>query len=220
MSDLKDRLWTPANVVTIARICVFPIIIGLAYWDAWAVKQGNLELSSTIALWNALLFSAAFITDYLDGYLARSRGEVSTFGSFLDPLSDKVLMTTGLIMIVMLGRAPAWVAVIIILREMAITGLRTLASGEGIVISASKWGKIKTNLQGFSIAFCMGHYPHHLLWWDSGPLIPFGPMGAVLLYVALVSTVMSGYHYFDEFFKAVYAEGPDETNDEGDPSPS
>ena len=130
----------------------------------------------------AVVFALASITDYLDGYLARKWQVVTNFGKFADPLADKMLVMTAFIMLVELKMVPAWIAAIIICRELAVTGLRLLlVENGGTVLAAAMPGKIKTFTQMFSIIFLLCH---------------FSIIGTLLLYVALIFTIYSGYDYF------------------------
>lgn len=134
------------------------------------------------------IFALAAITDSLDGYIARRRKEVTKLGKFIDPLADKLLVTAALLSLVEMGRLGAWVAMIIIGREFAVTGLRAIAAAEGIVIAASKLGKLKTILQITAIlAILLRDYPFSLL--D----IPFGN---ITLSLAVILTILSGIDYF------------------------
>lgn len=142
-----------------------------------------------IDLLAGLIFVVAACTDFIDGHIARSRNLVTTFGKFMDPLVDKVLVTAALIALVDMGRVPAWVVILILVRELAITGLRTIAVSEGVVIAAAPLGKLKTTCQMVAIA-CLLLYtapflPHTLLW----------VCGQVLMYAALVLTLVSGWDY-------------------------
>ena len=189
------RVWTPANIVTMTRIGAFPLIMGFCYLEHYAHGE---ETKRLFAMLSMLVFVIAFLSDILDGYIARSRNEVTTLGKFLDPLSDKLVMVAALVMLVRFERAPAWAAVLIILREIAVTGLRTLASVEGLVISASAGGKLKTVVQVIAVACLLFSYKRHFL----GIIIDFDFWGEIVLYIALVITLWSGFDYFKAFFTA------------------
>ena len=134
-----------ANKLTLIRIILVPIfLVFIAY-------QG-LPYGSVIA---TLIFIIASVTDQLDGYIARSRNQVTNFGKFMDPLADKLLVTAALISLVELQLVPAWAAIVIIAREFAVSGLRTIAASEGLVIAASWWGKIKTVIQIIAIVLLL-----------------------------------------------------------------
>jgi len=169
------------NALSLFRLFAIPVVLVCLSF------QGR--LGSFLA---ALFFSIAFITDFLDGYLARKHGMVTALGKFLDPLADKILVCLTLIMLISLDRAPAWIVVIIVAREIAVTGLRSAAVTEGIVIQASSLGKYKTFFQAMAtIALCL-HYPY------LG--INFHVVGVVLLGLAALLTVFSGWAYFRAFY--------------------
>jgi len=137
----------PANIVTIARMVFIPVflLVLLADWPRWFHAP---EFVYTLRPWMAaVVFGVLAATDGVDGYLARSRNEVTTFGKFLDPLADKLLVTAALLALVEMGILPAWIALVIISREFIVSGLRMVASAEGTVIAASWYGKLKTVLQ-------------------------------------------------------------------------
>jgi CDP-diacylglycerol---glycerol-3-phosphate 3-phosphatidyltransferase len=141
----------------------------------------------------ALCIGMAFITDILDGYYARKYGAVTTLGKFLDPLADKILVTITMIMLIPLGRIPILIVVIIIAREMAITGLRSIAAEQGIVIQAEALGKLKTIFQAAAILGLSLHYTYLY--------INFHMVGMIFLWVALFLTIWSGWSYFIHFKK-------------------
>ncbi len=130
-----------ANKLTIIRVILVPVF--LVFLNLTSIPYGILLAT--------LVFVIASITDKLDGYIARSRNEITNFGKFMDPLADKLLVTSALISLVELDFIPAWAVIIIIAREFAVSGLRTLAASDGTVIAASWWGKIKTVIQMIAI---------------------------------------------------------------------
>jgi CDP-diacylglycerol--glycerol-3-phosphate 3-phosphatidyltransferase len=135
----------------------------------------------------ALIFTIASATDGIDGYIARSRGQVTTFGKFIDPLADKLLVSTALISLVQLGKVPAWIVVIIIAREFTITGFRIIAASEGITIAASSLGKIKTITQLIAIiSLLIDNFPFRLINFS---------FDIIMLYISLFFTVVSGVDY-------------------------
>jgi len=160
------------NVLTLLRILAVPVIV-VALLDE--TPNGDV-----IA---AALFALAALTDGLDGYIARRKSQVTTFGKLMDPLADKLLVVAALIALVSLDRLAAWVAMVIIARELAVTGLRSLAAERGVVIAASWMGKVKTALQVAAITA--------LIIWDPTPVAV-----DVLVYVAVAATVISGADYF------------------------
>lgn len=171
------------NFISLIRIGMTPVLVVML-----------LSPGRTMSLVAALLFAVVCATDWLDGFIARRRGTVTTLGKFLDPLADKLLITTAFIMLVPLGRVPAWVVALIIAREMAVTGLRAIAVDDGTVISASRLGKLKTISQIVCLVPLIIHYP----WYG----VDFHLTGTVLLVAAFVFTMWSGIDYFIGFFKA------------------
>lgn len=151
MSGSK-KIWTPSNVITIVRILLVPVFVAalLAPWPEWfgpSAAAAN-EWKSVVA---AGIFVLISCTDWLDGYLARSRGEVTDFGKFMDPLADKILVAAALIALVELGSLPTWVVLVILAREFIVSGVRMMAATEGVVIAASMLGKFKTVFQMIAI---------------------------------------------------------------------
>lgn len=170
-----------SNSLTVLRIVSIPFILIL--------MQSDKPQSS---LWAALGFSAAFVTDWLDGFVARKRNQVTRFGKMLDPLADKLLIGSSLIMLIGLDRVPAWIVVLIIGREIAVTWLRAALAGKGILLAASRWGKYKTFFQAVSLIPLIIHYSY------LG--VDFHRLGMVILGVALILTVWSGILYFLQYY--------------------
>ena len=170
------------NALTMYRMAAVPGIVILMLFPN--------RLSSLIA---AILFAAAAITDFLDGFLARQRGLVSSFGKIMDPLADKVLVSSSLIMLAALGWAPAWVVCIIIGRELAVTGLRNVMTEHNLDVGASSLGKYKTGFQIAAIIPLLGHYT----WFG----VDLHAIGSLFLWVALGMTIWSGADYFIRFRK-------------------
>ncbi|GAW91543.1 CDP-diacylglycerol--glycerol-3-phosphate 3-phosphatidyltransferase [Calderihabitans maritimus] len=166
-----------ANRLTLIRIFMIPLFM--------IFLLTRIPYGEYIA---ATVFVLAAGTDGLDGYIARTRKEVTKLGKLMDPLADKLLVSAALISLVELDKIPAWIAVVIIGREFAVSGLRAVAAGEGVVVSASIWGKLKTLTQIIAIVAILIHdFPFNL--------INF-PIGQVALYVAVIFTLFSGIEYF------------------------
>lgn len=183
----RINLITVPNILTSLRILLIPGIVVLAYYDG-----------RTPSLLAALLFFLAALTDYFDGYFARRSKSVTSMGKMFDPMADKVLVTAALIMLVYLHRAPAWVAIIIISRELAVSGLRAMASAGGTIIQADALGKYKTTFQSFALIFLFAHYR---IW-----VVDCHFVGTYFLAVALVLGVWSGVDYFKKFLSAALGE--------------
>ncbi|MDH3976546.1 MAG: CDP-diacylglycerol--glycerol-3-phosphate 3-phosphatidyltransferase [Deltaproteobacteria bacterium] len=181
---MKENIYNTANYLTLSRVVLIPLIMFCLFFEG--------KVAAFIA---ALIFAVASATDWLDGYLARKNQTVSTLGKFLDPLADKLLVMTTMIMLIPLGRISAWIVVLILAREIAITGLRGVASSEGIVIAASNLGKYKT---GFQIAALIGLLLHFNYYG-----INFHILGTLLLWIALGLTLWSGYDYLKKFKEVI-----------------
>lgn len=165
-----------ANKITILRVLMIPIFM--------IILLSDLPWNNYIA---AVIFIIASLTDMIDGYIARSKNQVTSFGKFIDPLADKLLVTTALICLIEMGKVPAWVVIIILSREFAITGFRTIAASEGVTIAASPLGKIKTITQLVAIiSLLINNYPFRL--------INF-PFDRIMLYISLIFTLLSGIDY-------------------------
>lgn len=161
------------NVLTVVRILLVPVLV-----VALLEKTGRGDLLA------AIVFAVASITDAIDGYLARSRNWVTTFGKLMDPIADKLLIIAALVALVSLGRLAAWVAMVIIAREFAVTVLRVAAgTQQGVIISASSFGKLKTAAQVLMVMA--------LIAFDERPL-----WVSLLVYLTVVITVVSGADYF------------------------
>lgn len=171
------RLLSHPNLLTMFRVLAVPIIIVLLLFP-----------NRTCVFLAAVFFSAAAITDYFDGYLARRRGLVSDFGKVMDPVADKLLVSSSFIMLVYHGWVPAWVICIIIGRELAVTGLRNIIAGKGEDVSASWLGKYKTGFQISALIPLIIHYRF------IG--IDVHVVGMFFLWGALVFTLWSGADYF------------------------
>jgi CDP-diacylglycerol--glycerol-3-phosphate 3-phosphatidyltransferase len=156
------------------------------------------------ALYAALVYALAGITDVLDGFLARKMNIVSVIGKFLDPLADKLMVTATLVWMVTLGRVPAWAVILLLSREISITALRAIASSEGFVIAANEGGKQKTALQVVGILFLIIGYPYHLrvLAIDLG-VVDMVVVGRALVYLSLIMSFTSAAEYVALFARAV-----------------
>lgn len=189
-----------ANKLTLIRIFLVPVFLVFI-----AVK--DIPYGSFIA---TFIFILASLTDKLDGYIARSRNQITNFGKFMDPLADKLLVTAALISLVELHVVPSWAAVVIIAREFAVSGLRSIAAAQGRVIAASWWGKVKTVIQIIAIISLLlkvnihdakilkifvlnNHYIKQFF-----VIVP-----TIMLMIAVVVTLISGYDYFRKNKEAV-----------------
>ncbi|OEU58915.1 MAG: CDP-diacylglycerol--glycerol-3-phosphate 3-phosphatidyltransferase, partial [Desulfuromonadales bacterium C00003094] len=192
--DVRSGPLNLPNLLTLARIACIPLLMTLL------LMEGR-----TSAFCAALVFSLAAITDWLDGYLARKWQVVTVLGKFLDPLADKLIVMAALIMLIPLGRVPAWAVFVLLAREIVITGLRSIAASEGIVISASNLGKYKTILQMVAIIGLLLHYDYY---WFFGLRyewlhVSMQRFGLLFFWFALVLTLWSGIDYLFKFFRVI-----------------
>lgn len=177
------------NRITISRILLIPVFMVIMLvdfnWGTMTLFGAEMPVSHFVG---GLIFIIASLTDWVDGFYARKYNLVTTFGKFLDPLADKLLVSAALIILVELGFAASWIVIIIISREFAVTGLRLVLAGEGEVVAAGNLGKIKTTAQILAIAALLLHNTIFTL---------IGvPFGEIMLYIALIFTVWSGWDYF------------------------
>lgn len=184
-----------ANKLTIFRIILVPIMIIVTFFDF----PGEFLGIPTIAWILDFIFIIASITDKLDGYIARSRNQITTFGKFLDPIADKVLVITAMIILVEIGKLPAWIPTIIVFREFIVSGYRLIAvENGGKVIAASIWGKLKTVTQMIAIivAFidmnAFGAIFSQKL--EGYPLV-INSITTVMMIVCVIATIFSGWDY-------------------------
>lgn len=184
------------NLLTMGRIVAIPFFVWL------------LESPTPVrGFWAAVVFTAAAVTDLLDGYLARKLGVVSVLGKFLDPLADKLIVMAALVWMVPMGRIPAWAVVLLLARELSVMGLRSVAASEGVVISAGQEGKTKTALQMIGIVALLLGYSFHMAYagLDMG-VVSMVHVGQMLVYLSLLFSFASAAQYVRLFGAAVDAK--------------
>ena len=177
----REQIWSLPNKFTLGRIALVPVLMVTLRWNE--------------PFWNAIgaaVFLVGTLTDLVDGWLARRHGTTTSLGAYLDPLADKLLVATALIMMIPLDRVPAWAAVVIVGRELAITGLRGLASTRGRAMVTSRWGKHKSFVQYVAITCLI------LAWNEPVDLIRIGQW---VLYLAVALTLWSGYTYLKAYMQ-------------------
>lgn len=190
--NLRSGTLNLPNLLTLARVAAVPVVLVLLLTDSRAA-----------GMWAAAIFGIAAVTDFVDGWLARKWGIVTVLGKFLDPLADKLIVMVALIMLIPLDRVPAWAVFIILAREMIVTGLRSIASSEGIVIDASELGKYKTIYQMVAIPGLMLHYDYNWLFgleWGVFQ-VNMHNFGIFFFYIAFALTLWSGFDYLHKFFR-------------------
>jgi CDP-diacylglycerol--glycerol-3-phosphate 3-phosphatidyltransferase len=181
---IRERFWNLPNTITVVRMAVVPVLLAFPLYDG--------PVGSQVVAW---LFIVAALGDLLDGWAARRGSQVTKIGKLLDPLADKLTVATALIVLLTMGRIPAWgltLVVVVIGRELAVTGLRGIASAGGHVVAAGWQGKLKTTAQNIAIGCLL--FPEGTLG------VPNHGLGVGLLAVATGLTLWSGYVYFADYF--------------------
>ncbi|MGA3083821.1 MAG: CDP-diacylglycerol--glycerol-3-phosphate 3-phosphatidyltransferase [Thermodesulfobacteriota bacterium] len=184
MTQAKTSIHNIPNYLTLLRIISIPFIL-------IPLESGK----ANSCLLSALIFSIAFFTDWLDGFIARKKNLITKFGKIFDPLADKLLIGSSLIMLIGLDWVEAWMGVLVIGREIAVTWLRSMLAAKGHILAASRWGKYKTFFQALAVIPLMIHYRY-------GP-VDFGFWGLILLWIALILTIWSGLLYFYHYYSVL-----------------
>ncbi len=204
-SSIREEVTNLPNLLTFGRILAIPPVMLL-------MLQNTPESN----FWATALFSLAAITDWLDGYLARKRDLVSLLGKLLDPLADKLIVLAVLVTAVQLTDAagephvPGWFVVVLLSRELSISGLRAMAASEGLEIAVVRTGKWKTALQLCGLVGVIIHYSYPVDFLFTTVSVDFGALGLALLAVSMVFSLISAGAYFSRFLRAVVAPRPDE----------
>ena len=178
------------NALTVARIFLVPVLVSVLLTKF----EGRLVWGWPVELVAGAIFGLASLTDWLDGYLARRRQQVTTLGQMLDPLADKLLISATLVSLVQIGLAPAWMVAVIIGREIAVTGLRNLAYSRGLTMPASALGKLKMGSQVTAILLL-------ILGWERVPALL--ALGQAALWIVLVTALVSAIDYYHAFQRAM-----------------
>lgn len=184
-----------ANKLTIFRIILVPVMVAFAYIPI----SGNVCGIAIPMIIMEAIFIIASITDKLDGYIARSRNQVTTFGKFLDPLADKILVLAAMVILVEMGKLPAWIPIIVLAREFIVSGFRLIAVEKGgVVIAASVWGKLKTVTQMIALIFAfidIGAFFSFINGGLNGAHLVINIVTSVMMLVSTVATIFSGVDY-------------------------
>jgi CDP-diacylglycerol--glycerol-3-phosphate 3-phosphatidyltransferase len=205
--SLRREFLNSPNAITLVRIAMIPVFLWFTFHES--------RVDSFVA---AIVYAVTGATDFLDGWLARKKGLVTVIGKFLDPLADKLIVMAALVMLVHLGRVAAWVVIVVMAREFIVTGLRTIAMSEGIVIAAGQEGKSKTAFQVAAITFLLLHYEYPVDALLFTFVLDANRVGTWLLYVSLFFSVWSAWNYFSGFIRAVYQPRPARTGEGAPPS--
>lgn len=208
METVKKKKMNLPNKITLIRVFLLPLIVIIPllakinpetnFLNKDIIINGVIEAGRFNITWSniiiLIIFIGASITDAIDGHIARSRNLVTDFGKFLDPLADKLLVTCAMLVLMEEGRLWGWVVALILAREFAITGLRSVAAANGTVIAASKYGKLKTITQMVMIiVLLVNNFPFSIIYIHTGVYIPFD---LILVGLATLLTIISGVDYF------------------------
>lgn len=192
-------MWTLPNILTMARLAILPLIMALV-WP-------GIESRAT-CVWAGIIYAIAGVTDLLDGMLARRLGQVTVFGKFLDPLSDKLFYLVTMLALLQLPgpRIPLWIVMVVLIRELSITGLRAIAVGEGVVIAAGEGGKMKTTFATIGMTLLLAHYPYVIQFGFAAVQINFHLVGLWVTYISVALSVWSGIGYIRGFAAGLNAK--------------
>ncbi|MFA6032981.1 MAG: CDP-diacylglycerol--glycerol-3-phosphate 3-phosphatidyltransferase [Myxococcota bacterium] len=182
--SIKEEFFNIPNTITLLRIALIPLALVLLSRDTPA-----------FCFWGTLIFAVASATDFLDGYIARNWNMITITGKFLDPLADKLIVISTLLVLLPMGRVPAWAVIIIVARELAITSLRAMAAGEGMVMAAGQEGKWKTALQLTGMVGLMVNYPYIINFGIFQTTFHFHQAGLLLLYASIFFSILSAGKY-------------------------
>lgn len=180
------------NAITVARMLLVPLILLF-------LMPGIFEPKTAFAA--AAIFSVAAVSDILDGYLARRLGSVSVVGKFLDPLADKIIYITVLISLIPMNAIPTWIVLVVVTRELFITGLRSVAMSEGMVMDASRGGKMKTAFGLIGVIGMLIHYPYEIDFFLFKATFHFHSLGLALTYISLFFSIYSAFDYSAKFYR-------------------
>lgn len=200
-------IWTPANIVTCVRIVFIPVFMVLSALSFSGTPMnlpgGSYTFEPTLAIAAFMLYMVLSLTDKLDGYLARSRNEITDFGKFLDPIADKLLVFSALLLILQFGAVSVWSVFIILFREFLVSALRMVASANGTVIAADTLGKWKTATTMVSLCGYLLSFALIAIGFEQAMTLLF--VSRILMGVAVVLTVVSGAQYFWNCRKIVFS---------------
>lgn len=191
-STIKQDIVNLPNLLTLARIAVIPLVALLVYYG-----------TPSSMFWASFVFGLAALTDYFDGYLARKMGLVSLTGKFLDPLADKLMVMAALVQLAAMGWIASWIPIVLLARELSVQGLRQIASGEGMIISAGQGGKWKTAFQLSGLIGLIAHYSYPVNFGFVQTHINLHVAGLWLLLISIFFSLWSGAGYFIGFLRAI-----------------
>ena len=189
-------MWTLPNLLSLARIAVLPALIALI----WPGIEGR-----PACFWAAVIYALASFTDAIDGILARRLNKVTVLGKFLDPLADKLFYLVPMVVLLQMdpARIPLWIVLIVLVRELTITGLRAIAMSEGIVIAAGEGGKLKTFFGSIGMFALLVHYPYLINFGVTTSVVDFHRLGLWITYLSVAFSLASAFEYLSHFLRSV-----------------
>jgi len=202
---LRQEFLGVPNLLTLGRIGLIPAVLVFMELDGSAAAAHDVGGQYLYSFLAALLFAIAAATDWFDGWLARNMGWTSLLGKLLDPLADKLIVMAVLVKLAELGRVPAWLVVLLLAREIAITGLRSIASSEGLSIDVIQTGKWKTAFQLCGLIGLLLHYPYPIDFVVVSTWLDFHAAGGLLIVLSLAFSLLSAWSYFRSFLSAIVA---------------
>lgn len=204
-SAFREEIFNLPNILTMGRVVAIPAVMWQMELSDPCAAGGEWQAREAV-FWATSLFALASITDFLDGWLARNLNMQSAFGKFLDPLADKLLVLACLVELVHLGRTPAWMAILLLSREVAITGLRAIAADEGFDVPSDRWGKWKTALQMVGLVGLLIHFPIETDFIFISGVVDYHKVGALMLTLSMVFSVGSASGYLGNFFGQAFTK--------------
>ncbi len=205
--QLRDEFLNVPNMLTMMRIAAIPFVMLLLELSRLPAEASDRQVyvSHLYCFWAAVVFGLAAGTDWLDGWLARNMGWTSLIGKLLDPLADKLIVMAALVTLVALERSPAWLVVLLLAREIGISGLRSLASSEGLIIDVVQTGKWKTAFQLVGIIGLLMHYTYPIDFLFIRFEVNFHVVGLTLVGISMAFSLLSAFSYFRSFLRAIAA---------------
>lgn len=216
---LKQEFLSIPNFLTLGRILMIPVVVVFMELSALGPDPTEREIATSYlyCFMAGLIFALAAVTDWLDGWLARNKGWSSVVGKLLDPVADKLIVMAVLVCLTSLDRAPSWLVILLLAREISITALRSIASSEGLSIDVIQTGKWKTAFQFTGLIGLLAHYPYPIDFGFAAVTLDFHATGMALVLLSLAFSLLSAVSYFGSFVRSLSRKYKERAEaDEGD----